>query len=42
MKKTNVDDEAKRIAITAAKVIREEIRNLNFQQTAIQINNGLD
>ena len=26
----NVDDEAKRIVITAAKVIREEIRNLNF------------
>ena len=30
MKKANVDDEAKRIVITAAKVIREEIRNLNF------------
>ena len=30
MKKTNVDDEAERIVITAAKAIREEIRNLNF------------
>ena len=26
----NVDDEVKRIVITAAKVVREEIRNLNF------------
>ena len=30
MKKTNVDDQAKRIVITAATLIREEIRNLNF------------
>ena len=30
MKKKNVDDEAKRTVITAAKWIRQEIRNLNF------------
>ena len=30
MKKTNVDDEAKRIVITAAKLIREEIRNIKL------------
>ena len=30
MKKTNVDDQAKRIVITAATLIREEIRDLKF------------
>ena len=30
MKKTNVDDQAKRIVITAATLIREETRDLNF------------
>ena len=31
----NVDDQAKCIVITAARLIRGEIRNLNFHQTAM-------